>query len=641
MTKTSGSAFRRSRAAGLSIAKSCLIVTCLAGSAGIPCRAASQLANPIYQVGRNPVSVAVGDFNGDGHQDLVVVNYSNEGLTVFGTGYVSVLLNLGDGTFGPQTRFASGSFPCSVAVGDFDGDGHQDLVVANAGSIHGDLGDISMFPGHGDGTFGPKFRMVVGTGLSYLTVGDFNGDGRPDLIEDTYVRGTSLLLGNGAGALAFKTGIDAHIFASGDFNADGRRDLVVSNGSSGPSVVLGQGDGTFGPPTPAGGMESYPASIAVGDVNGDGRQDLVAAIPGSHEVSVLLGLGDGTFGPERRFGEVDDSARSVVIGDFNGDGYQDLAMANYGHYGTGRDVSVLSGRGDGTFGFFGSQTRLEVGDGPISIAVGDFNSDGCQDLAVANQISDDLSVLLNQGTLIANRPPVAAASAAASVECTSPAGALVSLDGSASSDPDSTPGTNDGIATFEWFENFGTTSQALLGSGPRIEATLPLGAHLVVLQVTDPAGLTGTAQVSATVVDTTPPGLTLTLSPTTLWPANHRMVPVQVAWRSSDACDPSARVTLTSVTSTDPDSTPGNGNAAGDILDASIGMPDTMVLLRAERSAAGPGRVYTLAYAATDSSGNSTTSVGVVTVPHDRGASAAAKPAKYHPADRIAARPVR
>ncbi len=147
---------------------------------------------------------------------------------------------------------------------------------------------------------------------------------------------------------------------------------------------------------------------------------------------------------------------------------------------------------------------------------------------------------------------------------------------------------------------------------------------------TDVSGNQATCTSSVVVRDTTPPTLNLTLSPTTLWPPNHRMVPVQAAWQVSDVCDPGAGVFLASATSSEPDDAPGSGDGTttGDIQDASVGTPDTLALLRAERSGDGPGRVCTLTYKATDASGNSTTAAGLVTVPHDLGSRPTATPAK-------------
>src|SRR5207245_1675781 len=109
-------------------------------------------------IGIGGISVAIGDFNGDGAQDLAVDN--------IGSDDISVLLGLGDGTFGPQTRFVVGRGPTSVAIGDFNADGRQDLAAANLSS-----GYLSVLLGRGDGRFGLQMRFAVGHFPSFVAVG--------------------------------------------------------------------------------------------------------------------------------------------------------------------------------------------------------------------------------------------------------------------------------------------------------------------------------------------------------------------------------------------------------------------------------------------------------------------------------------
>jgi hypothetical protein len=158
--------------------------------------------------------------------------------------------------------------------------------------------------------------------------------------------------------LAFDSGPNPYSVAVGDFNGDGIPDLALANAESNTvSVLLGNGDGTFLPAQsyPAG---SSPTSVAVGDFNGDGIQDL--AVANYDGVSVLLGKGDGTFLPAVGYYAGLDPL-SVAVGDFNGDGTPDLAVANY----FSNSVRVLLGNGDGSFRDAHYTTPIRMG--PLSI----------------------------------------------------------------------------------------------------------------------------------------------------------------------------------------------------------------------------------------------------------------------------------
>jgi hypothetical protein len=351
------------------------------------------LAPLAYDTG-GAVSVAVGDFNGDGIPDLAVAGY----------GGVSVLLGQGDGTFLTAQSYATGNGPVSVAVGDFNGDGKPDLAVANDTYP----GTVSVLLGQGDGTFQAAQGYATGNGAFSVAVGDFNGDGKQDLaVANRWNDKVSVLLGQGDGtflpAQSYAAGNGPVSVAVGDFNKDGLLDLAVAGfgfdayypygfNDETVRVLLGQGDGTFQPAQsfPAG---KTPGSVAVGDFNGDGKLDLAvanSAYPGT--VSVLLGKGDGTFLLAQSYA-AGVTPYSVAVGDFNGDGKQDLAVANQGAYPFANgSVSVLLGKGDGTF--LPAQS-YPAGSIPVSVAVGDFNGDGWPDLAVANFSSKDVSILLN------------------------------------------------------------------------------------------------------------------------------------------------------------------------------------------------------------------------------------------------------
>jgi len=154
-----------------------------------------------------------------------------------------------------------------------------------------------------------------------------------------------------------------------------------------------------------------------------------------------------------------------------------------------------------------------------------------------------------------------------------------------------------------------------------VSVVLPLGVHHIGLRVTDSQGESAVASVTVSVTDTNLPRLAVEPSLPVLWPPDHRMERVPIAWVAHDRCDANPTVLLESVTSSEPDDEVGNGDGTttGDIADVEPGSPDTEVLLRAERAGAGPGRVYTLIHRVTDASRNSAQGMAVVRVPHDLG----------------------
>lgn len=236
-------------------------------------------------------------------------------------------------------------------------------------------------------------------------------------------------------------------------------------------------------------------------------------------------------------------------------------------------------------------------------------------------VEPDLPELTAEDALkIGNQAPIADAGMDETLECASHDGSLFTLDGANSSDLDSTPGSNDDIVAFDWFENFGQLNETLLGSGVSIDVELLPGTHVITLRVTDSDGLTGTDTVEKTVADTTPPMLSVSVTPKSLWPPNHKMVPVEMDIEVSDICDPNPTVVLSSATSNEPDNAVGNGdgNTVADIQGAVIGGFVTSLQLRAERAGSGSGRVYSLTYTAEDFSGNATETADQVLVPKSK-----------------------
>jgi hypothetical protein len=285
-----------------------------------------------YPVGANPgvelagpFDVRIADINGDGHPDIVTADWRG----TFIPGTISVLLGRGDGTFAPPQKFATDLEPVSVALGDVNGDGFLDAVTANFRAS-----SVSLLLGNGDGTFGaqtvlPSYPYVVAVALA-----DLDGDGRQDLVVEGFLEGIYVSLGSGDDSFPASTHIPAQAGGGGDLevtdlNGDGTKDVVVPGESADlVSVLLGRGDGSFDPaatyPTGAG---TYPIDVEVADLDGDNVLDLATANANSSAISILAGVGGGTFGAPSRY--TTGQSWGIAAGRFNRDARPDLALGQF------------------------------------------------------------------------------------------------------------------------------------------------------------------------------------------------------------------------------------------------------------------------------------------------------------------------
>ncbi|HKW63310.1 MAG TPA: choice-of-anchor D domain-containing protein [Candidatus Acidoferrum sp.] len=335
----------------------------------------------------NPFSVAVGDFNGDGKMDLAVVD---RGAT---TDSIFFFFGNGDGTYQAPVSVSLGGLAASnqIAAADFNKDGHLDVAVSE---INGP--SLVVILGNGNGTFqSPRSIILPAQGWG-VAVGDFNGDGVPDLAATTPANGgVSIFLGKGDGnftpvnnpqsgtlptAFAAVPNGGAQPIAVGDFNKDGKLDIISGlsgvNGAACVSVLLGNGDGTLQSQTLFETADS-PSFVAVADFNADGNLDWITNGNRTNVVTVGLGRGDGTFLAARNF-VAGNNPQQAAVADFNKDGKLDLAVANL----ASSDTSILLGNGDGTFQL---PVGLSIaGTVPVGVVAGDFNGDGNPDLIVLN-----------------------------------------------------------------------------------------------------------------------------------------------------------------------------------------------------------------------------------------------------------------
>jgi hypothetical protein len=355
-----------------------------------------------------PQAVAVADFNGDGKLDLALPGNPNAAGSV-----LTVLLGKGDGTFTPAPPSPTPALNVgSIAAGDFNGDGKADLIVNLP-----DNNELMPLLGKGDGTFTVGQTISDPDGPFFVATADFNGDGNADLaVANPAGANVTILLGNGDGTFAAAStsaaGASPASIAVGDFDGDGHADVAVVNLLSNTvTVLLGKGNGTFTKVAVSPATGTDPLSITTGDFNGDGKADLAVANsyvttddPGT--VTILLGNGDGTFTPNAVSPATGDKPYCVAVADVNGDGKADLVTSNMGS----NTATVLLGNGDGTFTAGGSPP---AGIDPLFVGVGDMNGDGIADLAVVNNSASLVTVLLSK---------LAQVSAAATVSGISPTG---------------------------------------------------------------------------------------------------------------------------------------------------------------------------------------------------------------------------
>jgi FG-GAP-like repeat/PASTA domain len=372
-----------------------LALGAVAGAAG-GSRAPSFGAPTVLAASLDPSSVAIGDLNGDGKPDLVIANSFEDSDDEESSGTVSIRLNRGDGTFKPRRDYYGGAGPVAVAIGDLNGDGKPDLATADPFA-----GSVFVLLNGGDGSFRIWREYETGDRTGSVAIGDLNGDGALDLAAAVAETDrVDVLLNKGDGSfeppVAYITGDDPFEVAIGDLNGDGAPDLATANWSAANtvSVLLNTGNGAFAPKRdyPAG---PEPVSVAIGDLNGDDKPDLAVSHFGSvshaNSVSILANDGAGGFDRKRDY-TVAEGFGQIAIGDLNRDGSHDVVTAD-------EDTDRLSVLVNNVDGSFQPSLGYPTGGGPRSVAIGDLDGDGRLDLVTAGAVEDEsnsVTVLLNK-----------------------------------------------------------------------------------------------------------------------------------------------------------------------------------------------------------------------------------------------------
>jgi hypothetical protein len=347
----------------------------------------------VIPVGRRPGPLAIADVNHDRKPDIIVANIADKTVTV--------LLGDGKGHFTPAQGppVPCGDNPNDIAVGDMNGDGKPDLIIANTQTPY-----ITILLGDGKGGFAPSphspFATTSNPHVHGVVVGDFMGDGKRSVVTDSWGNGRIILLpGDGHGNLLTpgqSFGADIHSdqgVRAADFNGDGKLDIVTTDQAGGAvGLMLGNGKGGFtrAPHSP---FPAVPVAFAftVGDVNGDGMPD-VAVVPYDRDLAdrsqlgVAILLGDGRAGFTRMPGspfslEGCAGPDRLAIGDVTGDGHADIVVT----CAQNARMMVFEGSRSGTF----TRATMPMKTGWSDVAIGDVRGDGKQEIVVSNGELDD------------------------------------------------------------------------------------------------------------------------------------------------------------------------------------------------------------------------------------------------------------
>ncbi|HTR26068.1 MAG TPA: FG-GAP-like repeat-containing protein [Terriglobales bacterium] len=290
-------------------------------------------------------------FRANGIVDLLIL--ANDGVQAGPPPRVIVQYGNGDGTFGGESQiYAANSndpyfFPVGAAIGDLTGDGRPDIVVLSLDAANGDR--VYVFANNGSGSFGSPNIINLGAVNANgndraVAIGDFNGDGKPDLVVHTVDPGNTehiwFLGGNGDGTFAAPVDRGSYgdatqgivRYAAADMKGNGRLDLVGLGFGHGVYVSLGNGDGTFQAAKEYTADQGYLTDMAVADFDGDGKPDVAVVgrccggSTGPQGVAVLRNKGDGTLAAPLHpsIGEANPSG--IAVGDLNGNGYPDLVV---------------------------------------------------------------------------------------------------------------------------------------------------------------------------------------------------------------------------------------------------------------------------------------------------------------------------
>jgi hypothetical protein len=343
----------------------------------------------VYPARIDPCAIDIGDLDDDGHLDVAVPNSDFDHIDS-PPNYASVLYGDGFGTLSPPNTTAAGSdIPVGIAVGDFNRDGFDDLVVAN-----NDAGELTAMMGQGGRLFGAPTPQVVGGTPTVVTTADLDGNDLPDVGMTLGSAGVvSISRSNGSGGflppLLVPVAGSPWGIAFGDINGDGAIDMATTDVTSDLlSLRFGRGDGTFFNSEAALTVGFGALDVKIVDIDLDGDADIITADHDVGTLSVYRGQPDGSLLPDPPIVGLP-GPRGIAVSDFDADGDLDLAIIH------DVDQVVWFVLGDGVGGLTPTSEAIPVGTLPSGIRAGDFNEDGIDDIVVSNQLDNEVGVILS------------------------------------------------------------------------------------------------------------------------------------------------------------------------------------------------------------------------------------------------------
>lgn len=354
-----------------------------------------------FATGIKPEALVSADFDGDKKADLAIVNENANSISILR----NISTSPGNISFAEKIDYSTGDSPFTILTGDLDGDGKPDLAVGILSSL-----SISVFrnttSGAGNISFAPGVDFFLGAwNQPYsISIGDFDSDGRADLAAAMYHNNRVSVLRNtssGPGTIDFAAKIDFQTGDSpvsisvGDFDGDSKPDLAVANANDNILSIFRNTSTSPGTISfnarldyPTG---KYPRSVSTGDLNGDNKVDVAVACQSDNLISVFRNTssGDGDLSFHKKDFAAEASPVAVSIGNVDGDGRLDLAVSNNNR------VSVFRNKGTTGVIDFASKVNYPTGSNPRSVSIGDLDSDGKPELAIANKNDNTVSILRN------------------------------------------------------------------------------------------------------------------------------------------------------------------------------------------------------------------------------------------------------